>query len=431
MKKEHFHKYLYIGLACSVGVMLCIVFFFAIFRFDIIMQGLGTLKTILMPFVYGAVIAYLLAPICNRLENGTRKLLKDRVKERTAGRIASWTGIAGSMIFGILVVYLLLAMILPQVLISILGIVEILPGEVQKWAAWLEQFLADNQLLNGYVEQIGEVVYQRVTTWLDTKLLPSMQTIVTGVSAGVAGILTIIKNLFIGIIAAIYMLGRRKKFAAQGKKLIYSIFKVPVANDILHEVQYINHIFSGFINGKLLDSLIIGILCFVVLSLMKMPYTLLISVIVGVTNIIPFFGPFFGAIPSALIVLTVSPVQCIYFLIFILILQQFDGNILGPKILGDTTGISSFWVLFSILLFGGLLGFVGMIIGVPTFAVIYDLIKKWSNKHLRKKNLSTDTEIYQELASVEVEGDSYRYVQNDEKPLEVDKKRNEREDGKQ
>ena len=172
--------------------------------------------------------------------------------------------------------------------------------------------------------------------------------------------------------------------------------------------------FGGFIDGKLLDSLIIGILCFVIMNLFQMPYSMLISVIVGVTNIIPFFGPFIGAIPSALIILTDSPLKCVYFLILILVLQQFDGNFLGPKILGDSTGLTSFWVLFSILLFGGLMGFVGMVIGVPTFAVIYDLIKKYSNWMLRKKQLSTDTAAYEELFAVLKEEEGYRYVRNGE-----------------
>jgi len=415
MKNEHFHKYLYVGLACSVGVIVCIVFFFVLYRFDLVMGGLGLLQSILMPFVYGAVIAYLLAPVCNWAEVHTQRLVKGKLKEHTAARLSAAAGIIFSMGFGILVVYLLLAMILPQVYTSIVGIIEVLPENIRKWGLWIEQILADNEVLGSYVEEFGGTVYQSVENWLETKLLPNMQTIVTGVSAGVAGVLTVLKNLLIGIIAAVYMLGKRKQFAAQAKKLIYSIFRISTANHILKEVQYINHVFGGFINGKLLDSLIIGILCFIVLNIMKMPYTMLISVIVGVTNIIPFFGPFFGAIPSAIIVLTVSPIQCIYFLIFIFILQQFDGNILGPKILGDTTGISSFWVLFSILLFGGLLGFVGMVIGVPTFAVIYDLIKKWTNKHLCKKNLSTDTQLYQELAAVETKGDTYCYIQNDGK----------------
>ena len=178
-------------------------------------------------------------------------------------------------------------------------------------------------------------------------------------------------------------------------------------------MRFIDRMFGGFISGKLLDSLIIGFLCFFCMNLMNMPYTMLISVIVGVTNVIPFFGPYFGAVPSALIVLTVSPVKCIYFLLFILVLQQFDGNFLGPKILGNSTGLSSFWVLFSILLFGGLFGFVGMIIGVPAFAVIYDLIGKMANRLLRERNLTTDTGTYQELATVKRTEDGWMYVQNE------------------
>ena len=327
-------------------------------------------------------------------------------------------GIGVSLLVGLVVIYLLLAMVLPQVFTSIRGIVEVMPGNVMKWTAWVEQKLADDEVLANYVEQFINTAYQNMQSWLNTKLLPNMQVIVSGVSAGVIGALVVVKNMLIGIFAAAYMMGNRRKFAAQGKKLIYSFCKVPVANGILDEIYYINEVFGGFINGKLLDSLIIGILCFVIMNILNMPYTMLISVIVGVTNIIPFFGPFIGAIPCALIVLTVSPIQCVYFVILILVLQQFDGNVLGPKILGGSTGLSSFWVLFSILLFGGLMGFVGMIIGVPTFAVIYDLIKKYSNWMLRKKKLATDTKVYEELFLVEAEGENYRYIHNSSRKKE-------------
>ena len=291
---------------------------------------------------------------------------------------------------------------------------QVLPGNVVKWSDWIQQKLADDEVLANYAEQFINAAYQNMQVWLNTKFLPDMQVIVSGVSAGLISALAAVKNIVIGIFAAAYLMGNRKKFAAQGKKLIYSFVKVPVANGILDEINYINRVFGGFIDGKLLDSLIIGILCFIIMNFLNMPYSMLISVIVGVTNIIPFFGPFIGAIPSALIILTDSPIKCVYFLILILVLQQFDGNFLGPKILGDSTGLSSFWVLFSILLFGGLMGFVGMVIGVPTFAVIYDLIKKYSNWMLRKKKLATDTAVYEELSSIEQEGEGYRYVHNKE-----------------
>ena len=413
MKDDSFRKYLYISLAGALGIILCIVFFFLLFRFDQVMSGLRNVQDILMPFIYGAVIAYLLTPTCNFVETHLNSWGEGKVKNQEKfRRFSSGAGIIASLIFGICIIYLLLAMVLPQVFTSIRGIVEVLPGNVRQWSLWIEQLLADNEILSNYVEQFTSTAYKNIETWLETKLLPNMQTIVTGVSAGLISAVVVVKNLLIGLIAAAYMMGNRRKFAAQAKKLVYSFFRVPVANDILDEVQFINRLFGGFINGKLLDSLIMGVLCFVIMNLLNMPYSMLISVIVGVTNVIPFFGPFIGAAPSALIVLTVSPVKCIYFLILILVLQQFDGNILGPKILGNTTGLSSFWVLFSILLFGGMFGFVGMIIGVPTFAVIYDLIKKLSNTLLKKKNLSTDTGQYEELVSVVPQGESFQYIRN-------------------
>lgn len=365
-----------------------------------------------MPFIYGAVIAYLLTPVCNFVEIRLNALLTGRMKvnEQKAARFSAAIGIGLSLLFGFFIVYLLLAMVLPQVFESVRGIVQVLPGNVVKWSDWIQQKLADDEVLANYAEQFINAAYQNMQVWLNTKFLPDMQVIVSGVSAGLISALAAVKNIVIGIFAAAYLMGNRKKFAAQGKKLIYSFAKVPVANGILDEIHYINRVFGGFIDGKLLDSLIMGILCFVIMNLLNMPYTMLISVIVGVTNIIPFFGPFIGAIPSALIILTDSPVKCVYFLILILVLQQFDGNFLGPKILGDSTGLSSFWVLFSILLFGGLMGFVGMVIGVPTFAVIYDLIKKYSNWMLRKKKLATDTSVYEELSSIEPDGEGYRYI---------------------
>lgn len=218
--------------------------------------------------------------------------------------------------------------------------------------------------------------------WINNTVLPKLQALAGGISAGVSSAIGGLYNLLIGMIVSIYLLGCRKTFARQGKKLIYSIFRKKWAFLVLDEIEYANRMFTGFISGRIADSLIIGIICFVGMLVLRIPNPILISVIVGVTNIIPFFGPYIGAIPSFLLILSVNPAKAIVFLVFILILQQFDGNILGPRILGNVTGLSSFWVLFSILLFGGLFGFVGMIIGVPVFAVIYDIIRKLVNKGL-------------------------------------------------
>ncbi len=218
--------------------------------------------------------------------------------------------------------------------------------------------------------------------------------LVTGISLSVMNVINIVKNLLIGLIVAIYVVNSKETFISQAKKITYSILPEPNAAFVIDQFRLAHRMFGGFIIGKMIDSLIIGVICFVGMSILNIPYVMLVSVIIGVTNIIPFFGPFIGAIPSALLILLANPLKSLYFLVFVLVLQQFDGNILGPKILGDSTGLSSFWVLFSILLFGGLWGFIGMVIGVPLFAVIYHLIRLTVNHFLRKKELSTVTEEY-------------------------------------
>ena len=201
-------------------------------------------------------------------------------------------------------------------------------------------------------------------------------------------------NLVLGIIISVYFLVGKERFFAQIKKFLYALLPKDLVGRLIDITHTSNRIFSGFISGKILDSLIIGILCFVGMSIFRMPMAMLVSVIVGVTNIIPYFGPFIGAIPSALIVFLVDPIKALWFVVFVVCLQQFDGNILGPRILGDSIGMPAFWVVFSILLFGGYLGVLGMFIGVPTFAVIYSIFKLWTEGRLSRKNLPVDTKSY-------------------------------------
>ena len=229
-----------------------------------------------------------------------------------------------------------------------------------------------------------------------------------GVSSGVMNVITLTKNMLIGLIVMIYLLNIKESLSAQGKKFIYSVLPLKAANIVVAEFQFIKKAFSGFIIGKLIDSLIIGILCFILMHLFKLPYELLISVIIGVTNVIPFFGPFIGAAPCAILVFLISPKQCLYFIGLILVLQQFDGNILGPKILGNSTGVSSFGVLFSILLFGGLCGFVGMIIAVPLMAVIIHIYNQIQEYLLSKKSLSIKEEDYVNLKRIDEQNGEYK-----------------------
>lgn len=215
-----------------------------------------------------------------------------------------------------------------------------------------------------------------------------------------------------------YVLASKEKFAGQAKKILYATFKPVRANVILETIRKSNEIFGGFISGKILDSAIIGVLAYIVLSIMKMPDTILVAVIIGVTNVIPFFGPFIGAVPSFLIIVLQNPVQGLYFLIFVFILQQIDGNIIGPKILGDSTGLSSFWVVFAIMIFGGLWGFVGMLLGVPIMAVIYYVAQRTVSYFLRKRGLTDATDDYIELERVDKTTNEMIYPEPPEKDEE-------------
>ena len=372
-KKPHIKPYLYAMLAGFGAVSLSIIFFFLIYRFDGFGDAISTLTGILMPFIYGAVIAYLLKPVCNTLEGFLRRF----IPEKMHGLINALS-IAATILFGLLIIYALLMMIIPQLITSVTTLYYTAQVNFAKFVNWANhlEFIESNKTITNAINSAYNALNTNLDSWIKNTLLPSMQNIVSGVGLGVLNIVTVIKNLVIGIIVAIYLLASRKRFSQQAKLLLYSIVRPRWSELILEEINYADRMFGGFINGKIMDSAIIGVLCYIVCVIVKFPSALLVSVIIGVTNVIPFFGPFIGAVPATLLILIQDPIKAIWFVLFILILQQIDGNIIGPKILGNTTGLSSFWVLFAILLFGGLWGFVGMIIGVPLFAVIYDIIKK-------------------------------------------------------
>ena len=372
-KKPHVKPYLYGMLAGFGAISLSIVFFFFIYRFKGFGDAVATLTNILMPFIYGGVIAYLLKPVCNTAENFLRRLFPEKMHG-----FANGLAVAVTILFGLLLVYALLMMIIPQLITSVTALYYTGRANLGKFVYWVNhlQFVADNETLMEYVNKAYAALSVDLDSWIKNTLMPSMQNIISGVGIGVLNVVTVFKNLIIGIIVAVYLLAARRKFVRQARLILYSIAKPRWADAIVTEVQYADKMFGGFINGKILDSAIIGLLCYLVCVIVKFPSALLVSVIIGVTNVIPFFGPFIGAVPATLLILIQNPIKALWFVLFVLILQQLDGNIIGPKILGNTTGLSSFWVLFAILLFGGLWGFVGMIIGVPLFAVIYDIIKK-------------------------------------------------------
>ena len=380
-KKPHIKPYLYGMLAGFGAISLSILFFFLIYRFQGFGDAISKLTGILMPFIYGAVIAYLLKPVCNCVEDFLRRLLPEKM-----GTAANMLAVAISLLFGILVVYALFMMIVPQLITSVTTLYYTARNNLNDFVDWAshQEIIASNQKLLDFIETSYDNLQDTLDNLVRTKLVPSMQSLLSGAALGVMSFVTFLKNIIIGVIVSVYLLASRKKFGQQCKMILYSLIKPRWADIILEEILYADKMFGGFINGKILDSAIIGVLCYIACLIFKFPSALLVSVIIGVTNVIPFFGPFIGAIPATLLILIQNPIKALWFVLFVLVLQQVDGNIIGPKILGNTTGLSSFWVLFAILLFGGLWGFVGMIIGVPLFAVIYDVLKKFVFHGLRR-----------------------------------------------
>lgn len=408
MKNPRFKNYMYWGTTALAVIALSVAFGFFLSRFELVSGALGKIASILMPIIYGAVLAYLMLPIYNKTRSYTNQKLGKAVKDPSiADRIAKGIATLVSLIVLVVIVAGLFRMIIPEIYKSILRLQESIGEYINNLTMWMNKLFEDNQDFEQFVMPYYEQGVAEFQKWLTEKLVPNMSMIIGQLSTGLLSVVTVVKNILIGVIVMVYFLNIKDTLSAQSKKIVYSILKLKDANRLVSEVRFAHGIFGGFITGKLLDSLIIGIMCFFAMQFMGMPYVLLISVIIGVTNVIPFFGPFIGAVPSAFLILMISPMKCLYFLIFILVLQQFDGNILGPKILGDSTGLPSFWVLFSILLFGGLLGFVGMIIGVPAFAVIYRLVSVYVSNNLKKKNLSPRTEDYMELDHINEEDKIY------------------------
>ena len=383
------------GLTAFLVILCGILIFFAVYRFTAVQKLVGVITGILAPFIYGPVMAYLLCPIYNFTVRSVYDLMnRGKRKFSKALPIAKGVGTVVALAVLFIVVTGILWMIIPGLVDSIVKIIDILPSSMNQLMHWadlkLQNFPIAQTRIDSWINHFTENAIQFVTE----KVLPEYTTIATSVSAGLLGVFTALKNIFVAIIICAYFLNSKDLFAAQSKKVIVAFFSEHTAKEILDGASFTNKTFGGFINGKIIDSLIIGLLCFVCMTIFGWEYTLLISCIVGITNIIPFFGPFIGAIPSALLLLMVDPHQCLWFLVFILALQQFDGNILGPKILGDSTGLASFWVLFAVLVGGGLFGFIGMVIGIPVFAVIYAYATRGINRRLEKRGFSTNISDY-------------------------------------
>lgn len=386
-------RYLKIGITGAAILASGILCAFVLFKMPVIISVLKGITEILKPFLYGVVFAYLLAPLCNKIEE---KLFQFFPKAKAkARRFICFIAIVISLCVAIAVIWLIIMMIIPQVWDSVMKIIQMVPQKLIVVNNWIEHMLENQPELQAYFEEFSSQAESNIDSLLNVDTIQKVQSIINSLSVQLFGVLGVVKNIFLGLLISAYLLGSRKLFGAQAGLILHGVFSDKWAKIIEEEIRYTDKMFNGFLVGKIIDSAIIGLLCFAGTSIMGFEAPAFISVIIGTTNIIPFFGPFIGAIPCGLLLLLENPMHCLYFIIFIFVLQQLDGNVIGPKILGNTTGVSSFWVLFAILLFGGMWGVVGMVIGVPLFAVIYDIIRKLVYRGLRKhkrESMITDYE---------------------------------------
>ena len=441
--KRIFSKYFLWGLTGFLTVVACILFYFIINNTAKVASFFNGINKIMMPVYFAMIIAYLLAPILNFIENKilypiTRKMkVKDIRRKR---KVIRGIGIFITLLVAISFVFGLLFMMISQIVPSITKLLDNYPLYVDNFQQWVKNTLAKNPTLVNFIldqtgnssEQIEDYITKDLWTNI-TKILPfmdnegnidwtMMQEYIKTILGGVGTAFKVLWNSVLGLMISVYLLAGKEKFAGRSKKLTYSMFKRHTANEIIKDVRFANKTFIGYFGGKVIDSIIIGILCFIGTTCLRTPYAPLVSLFVGITNVIPYFGPFIGAIPSALLIFLVDPMHpwnTILFVIFILVLQQIDGNVIGPKILGDSTGLEGFWVIFAITVFGGLFGIPGMIIGVPLFAIIYAGLKALATRSLNKKKLSSDSVEYIDVDYIDTEGNVHLF---DYEAIEKEKK---------
>lgn len=434
------NKYIRWGVTAFCVIAASICFYYLMFHGVNIKVGFKAIINILMPVIIGFVLAYVLTPILNQIEYRIIKPLIERIPMKKAEKrnsIIRSISIVMTTLLCFTLIYALVSMFLSQIIPSIMKLISNFDMYISNMTNVINKLLEDNPEVGSYVIKQVNQYSGELETWLSTNVLTAGSEVIKTVSLSVINVIGVLWNCIIGFIISIYVLASKEKFAGQAKKVAYAFFEKDTANTVIRNFRFTHKTFIGFISGKVLDSIIIGLLCFIGTTLMQTPYAALVSVIIGITNIIPFFGPALGAVPCTVLIFLVDPLHpanAIYFLIFILALQQFDGNILGPKILGNSTGLTGFWVIFSITLFGGLFGVLGMIVGVPIFAVIYAAVRSLINTALTKKELPRETSAYLTVESVDEDG-FHEYIPEFRKSIEEQKslkeqRKQERKDAK-
>lgn len=365
----------------SLAMAVCL--YFLLLRIDALKNFAGWLFSILRPFLYGVIMAYLLKTPCDKLEKKFQKWFPENLKKK-----ADMLSVVTVLTIALLITYLFTAMLLPELINSVTVMSQKLPTEIKKFTEWANEITEENSALQNYINVAVQSFGTELNKWSKTNLLPTLQNMMGSFAITVSSVVSLLGRLFIGFVMGIYILLGRKHLVRQSKAMLYAILKEEKTKVLLRELRLADRTFMGFLSGKIVDSVIVGAICYVFCLILGftrgMENVLFISVIIGVTNMIPYFGNMIGLLIAGFLILISDPVTCLIFAIFMLILQQVDGNIIGPRLIANSVGLSGLWVLFAITLFGGLFGFVGVLFGVPVFAIIYDYVRRWVGYELKK-----------------------------------------------
>ena len=395
--EKQYEKYWYAGLTGFCVIVAAVIVYVVVSNLSGVGRVISAINSALMPVYIGVVVAYLLSPLVDKTDHHIFIPLWNKVfknKEKKAQRMARGCSVFVVLVMALLVLFGILMLVVPEIIDSITSLAKSLPSYYTNVKNWGIHIFKSNPQFADYFTRISKGLFDKLLDWLQNDLLPNSGKFLAVITDGVVNATSVLLDLFIGIIISIYLMAGKESFCAQCKKMFFAILSVQKAEHVLAVLSETHGVFAKFISGKIIDSLIVGVLTFIIMNIAGIPYTVLISVLIGVTNIIPFFGQYIGIIPSAILVFIASPSKGILFLILIIVLMQFDGNVLGPKILGDSIGLKSFWILFSILFFGSLFGILGMICAVPVFAVIYRMVKRWCAGRLARKKMPTETACY-------------------------------------
>ena len=388
------------GMTYFLVIVACILVYFAMLRVEAISNTLSKILSILKPVLYGCGIAYLLNPIVKSVDAYLVPVLEKHMKKKEkAKKVSRSIGVIVALVVLITVVSTLINMLIPELITSIRNLIFTLPAQINQLVKEINNIQLDDSTATAVLKNAMNEASASLQKWMRTDLLDKVNEVMTHLTVGLYTLIMEMFHAVIGVIVSVYILFGKETFINQSKKAAYAIFPAERANLLIHIAVKTNEIFGGFIIGKMIDSIIIGILCFIGTSILKMPYAMLVSVIVGVTNVIPFFGPFIGAIPAIFLLVLVNPWHALIFTIFIIILQQFDGNYLGPKLMGDSMGIRAVFVVFAVIVGGGLFGVLGMFIGVPLFVVLYSLFAEAVRDRLKKKEINVSDITIQSISA--------------------------------